>query len=476
MNLFSPLQRRFARLSGRSKAVSLFFATSLSARAFGIGCQLLQVPIAVKSLGSEAFGLWMALTSIGTMIMFADFGMGQGAQNRLAEAFAAGKKAAARELCGSVVIFLSLLGLVLGAAVIVIVPALNFTALFNLADPAVQVQAPRAVMVALLFFCVNFPFGLAQRLAYSRQQGWMHNITQAVGGAGSLLGVLVASHLHLGLPEFIAAAQLPLILANAGLLALQLVNLGWFNFSTLRFQWATMRELFGLGACFGIQQVHLVLLISLPQVIISTGLGAAAVTPYNLAQRIFNLFAIIQNAFMLPLWPAYSDAKARGEFDWIRRTLFFSLRATVLAVIVPMAIGTCFARPILALWVGRHAALPSPSLIWLLFGWNALFFLEQPFGYMLAGLSEVRRLTFYAVVSIVASAGLMYLLVQQYAQDGVVLGMIIGFLPYLFFGNMAEAWRVFRNIFGRRAPRPILDGPVRSIALEPDCVYEQNQR
>jgi|HubBroStandDraft_2_1064218.scaffolds.fasta_scaffold29197_2 O-antigen/teichoic acid export membrane protein len=475
MNPFLHLRRRFTGLSGRSKAVGLFFATSVAARTLGICCQLLQVPIAVKMLGAEAFGLWMALTSIGTMIMFADFGMGQGAQNKLAEAFAAGKEGVARELCGSVAVFLCLLGLLLAAAVRLIVPALNFTALFNLTDPVVRAQAPHAILISLLLFCANFPLGLAQRLAYSRQKGWMHNITQALGGAGSLAGVLLVAHFHLGLTEFIAAAQLPLILAYAGLLSLQLIQLGWFNFRTFRFRWATMSELFGLGACFGIQQVHLLLLISLPQVIISTSLGAAAVTPYNLAQRIFNLFTIIQNAFMLPLWPAYSEAKARGEFDWIRRTLFFSLRFTVVCVIAPMTVGALFAKPILALWVGRTAALPSEPLVWLLFLWNALFFLQQPFGYVLAGISEVRQLTVYSVVSIVASATLMYLLVHRYAQEGVVLGMIVGFLPYLFFGNIAGTIRFFRLIHGRPKAHPALAEPS-PLTLQADCIYEQNQR
>jgi hypothetical protein len=134
-----------------------------------------------------------------------------------------------------------------------------------------------------------------------------------------------------------------------------------------------------------------------------------------------------------------------------------------------------FARPILALWVGRHAGLPSESLIWLLFLWNAVFFLEQPFGYMLAGISEVRRLTFYAMVSIVASAGLMYLLVQRHAQEGVVFGMVVGFLPYLFLGNIAETVRVFRQMHGRKKTRSVSAEPL-PVTLQADCLYEQNQR
>lgn len=446
---FNALRQRFRRLSGRSKAVGMFFATSLTARAVGICCRLFQVPIAVTALGSEAFGLWMALTSIGTMIMFADFGMGQGAQNKLAEAFAAGKSDVAQDLLGSVAVFLASLGLILAAVVMLVVPALDFTALFHLTDPSVQAEAPRAIMVALLLFCINFPFGLAQRLAYSRQLGWMHNIAQGLGGMGGLAGVLLAAHFHFGLAGFIVAAQTPPILANAGLLALQLFQLEWLNFRSLRCHWGTMRALLGLGAYFGVQQVHLTLMISLPEVMISTCLGAVAVTPYNLAQRLFNLFAIIQNAFMLPLWPAYSDAKARGDLRWIRRALFFSLGATLFCTITPMAVGALFAKPILGLWVGHRAALPSGGLIWLLFAWNALVFLQQPFGYLLAGLSEVRRLTFYAVVSTLASATLMYVLVHRLAQPGVVLGMIVGFMPYLLAGNIAETVRIFRRMYGR---------------------------
>ncbi len=459
MNPFPLFKRRFARLSGRSKAVSAFFATSLAGRAVGIACQLAQVPIAVKALGPEAFGLWMTLTSIGWMITFADFGVGQGAQNRLAEAFASGNEKLARELWASAGVLLGVAGLALAAVLLAASRFIDFTALFHLANPVVQREARGAVEVALLLFCANFPLGLAQRLAYSRQQGWMHNISQAVFGMGSLVGVVIAAHEHWRLSGYMAAALLPLVLSNAGLLIFQLGQLGWFDLRGIRCRWETMRSLLGLGAYFSVQQVHLVLLVALPQVMISICMGAVAVTPFNLAQRLFNLFAIIQNAFMLPLWPAYSDAKARGDFRWIRRTLSFSLAATLCCTIAPMLLGALLARPILNLWVGGRAVLPSEPLIWLLFAWNALVFLQQPFGYLLAGMSEVRRLTFCAAISATISAILMHAWVQRYAQEGVVWGLIVGFMPYLLFGNITEVVRVFRGIYGPSRSASILAEP-----------------
>ncbi len=452
MSLWQRLQARFQRLSGRSRAVGMFFATSVLTRGIGISCQLIQVPIVMRVLGPEAFGLWMTLTSVGFVLTFADFGMGQGAQNKLAEAFAAGRDDVARELWSSTLAFFGAMAALLAAAVFVVTRTVDFTALFNLSDPAVQAQARAAATVTLFLYCLNFPLALAQRLAYSRQQGWMHNIAQSIGGVGALAGVVLATQLHWQLPGIIAAALTPLLLANAGLLTLQLHRLGWLDVRLVSWRGDRIRELLGLGAFFGIQQVQLMLLISLPQLVISTALGAAAVTPYNLTQRLFNLFAVIQNAFMLPLWPAYSDAKARGEFGWIRRTLFFSLRATALCTILPMAIGACVALPVLRFWAGPTAPLPSVSLVALLFCWNALLFIQQPFGYLLAGLSEVRRLTGYAVASTVLCAVLMHFLVHAFAQDGVVLGLIVGFLPFLLFGNIAEVMRVLRAIPGRPTP------------------------
>ena len=75
MRLRQSVQERLGKWSARSRAVGVFFATSVAARVLGIACQLLQVPIALKVLGPEAFGLWMTLTVIGAMIMFADFGV-----------------------------------------------------------------------------------------------------------------------------------------------------------------------------------------------------------------------------------------------------------------------------------------------------------------------------------------------------------------------------------------------------------------
>jgi O-antigen/teichoic acid export membrane protein len=53
-------------------------------------CMLVQVPLALHYLGAEAFGFWMTITGIMMFMAFADLGLGNGLQNRVAELYESG--------------------------------------------------------------------------------------------------------------------------------------------------------------------------------------------------------------------------------------------------------------------------------------------------------------------------------------------------------------------------------------------------
>jgi O-antigen/teichoic acid export membrane protein len=91
--------------------------------------------------------------------------------------------------------------------------------------------------------------------------------------------------------------------------------------------------------------------------------------------------------------------------------------------------------------VGHGAAAPEAALVWVLFVWNAIVFFQQPFGYLLAGVSEVRRVTYYSVFSAVSSLALMWLLARPLGAPGVALGLILGYAPFSFLGTMIESFR-----------------------------------
>ena len=439
------------------RALVTFFATSLAARGVGVVCQLLQVPLVIAVLGPEAFGFWMTLTGLTSLVQFADLGLGVGAQNRLAEQLARDEFPAARALLGSVFVCLAGIGLVLAAGLTLLVPRIDFTALFHLHDTTAIAQAPGAALAVCWVFCAGFPLGLAQRLAFARQQGWMFNVAQAAGSVVALALVAWGAHAHWSLAGLVGAAQGAMLFGNAVLLAVQLGQLGWTNPRGFTFRPALVRGLLGLGAFLSVQQVLSTVMFSLPAVIISARLGAAAVTPYNLVQRLFNLFALVQNAFLLPLWPAWSQARARGEFAWMRSALRHAVWATALGCVLPMVLVAGFAPPIIRWWVGDHGVQPAAALIWLLCVWNMLTFFQQPYLFLLVAVSEVRRTTVYSLISAAASTALMYALARPLGVNGVVLGLILGSLPFNFAGNVFAARRYLRTtaVLPESTPLPV---------------------
>lgn len=447
-----PAALRAARLPRRFVT---FFATSLAARGIGIACQLLQVPLVVATLGAEAFGLWMTMTSIANLMQFADLGLGIGLQNRLTEKFTHGEADGARALFGSVFVFLTSVGLALGGVLTLLLHAVDLPALFHLRDPATAAEAPGAALALCWVFCTGFPFGLAQRLAFARHEGWMFNVAQAAGSVGALAMVGWGAHAHWGLGRLLASAQGILLLANAVLLVVQLVQLRWIARPWPGLEFRAVRELLGVGAFFSVQQIVSTVMFSLPQVIISAALGAAAVTPYNLVQRLFNLFAMVQNAFLLPLWPAYAEARARGHFDWMQGALRRSVQATVLGCVLPMVACACFAPAIIRLWVGGAQVLPDYLLVGLLCLLNSLTFLQQPWLYLLVAVSEVKYCAYYSVLSAVAGTLLMLALVRPLGAPGVALGLLFGYVPFNFVGNLLEARRYLQTARLRPAPAPV---------------------
>ena len=74
------------------------------------------------------------------------------------------------------------------------------------------------------------------------------------------------------------------------------------------------------GGDFFILQIAAVLAFNIDNLVVTHYLGPAEVVPYSVAWRFCN-YAIVAQALISPsLWPAFSEAFARNDLDWIRRT------------------------------------------------------------------------------------------------------------------------------------------------------------
>jgi hypothetical protein len=75
---------------------------------------------------------------------------------------------------------------------------------------------------------------------------------------------------------------------------------------------------------------------------------------------------IVTTVFLLPLWPAFADAKVKSERPWIRRTMVRSLSIVCCLDTLPMNAAGPFVQTIVYWWTGRGDVIPPESLVWLL--------------------------------------------------------------------------------------------------------------
>src|SRR6202042_1779317 len=71
----------------RNRRAVLTGSAATLARVVQIGTSLITVPLTLRYLGNERFGLWMTISSVLAMAAFADFGVGNGVLNTVAQAF-----------------------------------------------------------------------------------------------------------------------------------------------------------------------------------------------------------------------------------------------------------------------------------------------------------------------------------------------------------------------------------------------------
>ncbi|MGC1782963.1 MAG: hypothetical protein WA708_10630, partial [Acidobacteriaceae bacterium] len=75
------------RAGERHRRAALTGITSTIAHLARMGVALVTVPLTLHYLGAERFGLWMTISSVLAMASFADFGIGNGVLNTVADAF-----------------------------------------------------------------------------------------------------------------------------------------------------------------------------------------------------------------------------------------------------------------------------------------------------------------------------------------------------------------------------------------------------
>jgi O-antigen/teichoic acid export membrane protein len=450
-----PASGEDLRARARVLRAGLTSGAAAGARVVSMAVAFVTVPLTLDYLGSDRYGMWMTISSFALMLGFADLGIGNGLLNLVGEANGTDDRKAAREAVSSAAAMLSVIGLVVLAVLAVSYWAVPWEDVFNVTAPAAVSEAGPAIAVFTVLLALNIPLGLVQRVQLGYQRGYMTYLWQAVGSLCSLAGALLVIEVQGGLPWLVLA------LAGGPVIA---VILNWVQEFGRTHRWLlpsrrwvrapVAKRLLRLGAMFFVLQLTMTIGYATDNIVVAQVLGSAEVTQFAVPARLFGFIALAIALVAGPLWPAYSEAFARGDARWVRRTVE---RSTLLAAVVSgvmAAVLVLYGDELLQLWVG-DAVQPSASLLLGLGAWAVLGSVGMCVGMFWNGTGILRFQVICAVFMSVAALGLKIVLAQRWGVAGVAWGVVIAYSVFVALPTVVYLPIVLRRLV--TAPAAVAD-------------------
>lgn len=410
----------------RNRAIIKTAGINLAARIVSILVSLCQIPIALNYLKSEGFGLWMAMAGITQMMNFADLGLGLGLQNRFSAAYGRDDSREIVDLYTTGRRFLTAIGIALACACLPLCWILPLADWLNAVDPSLRNEVPFGLTALILAFCLGLPLNVGMRLAVGLQRGWLLGIWTAAGSIISLMLVIAASKANVGFGMFVLATVIAPIITNVGITFSILKILGQtYTQFTGKYLPHLCSQMYREGALFLTPQICATLMTSAPSVMIATLMGPADVTPFSLCQRLSGILIQFHGMPLAALWPAYAEARSRGDDKWISRTLH---RSSQYAIITGVALGAAIwvcGDWLIRTWTGRTTPQLSGNLL-LGFGlWTSCVCSMAGINVYLNGRGCLKGQAVGGVFSVVMMILLIPIALQNFGTVSVIYVMLL---------------------------------------------------
>lgn len=358
------------------------------------------VPLAIKYLGQESYGIWLTLSSVITWFALFDIGLGNGLRNKFAEARALGEDYDAQAFVSTAYFSIGAISTVLMITIISLNSFVNWSWVFNTSSDINN-------ELSLLFPVVFGFFGLqlvSKLIVSIFQADQYHSIPYKVQFFGQVLSLMVIwlltkSNGHSLLLFGSLYAALPVLV----LLAL---NLFAFNgryrayrpvFSMCKKKY--LSEITGLGFKFFIIQIAAMVLFSTDNFIITQLFGPAEVVPYNVAFKYFSIVTMGYTILTTPYWSSFTEAYAKQDFNWIRASV---ARIQKIWFLVPVALTfmVLFSNWFYRMWVGETVKVPIKlSIVMAIF--VAMLTFNMVYTNFINGVGKIRLQLITGIVSMV---------------------------------------------------------------------------
>lgn len=338
---------------------------SLLGTVLPLGIAAVSIPLLIKGLGTERFGLLSIIwVTIGYFSVF-DLGLGQALTKLVAERLGGRDQGEIPQLVTTAMSLIVVLGLIAAGLLAAVTPWLVGHVLK--ASEPLRLDGERAFWILAL----TLPFVIASGgligVLQAHQRFRAISIVRVVTGSLIFIGPLITLHWTPDLAAAAAALAASRILATVAYVwQCRRAFSSWWQDG--RFRASLLRPLINFGSWFTVSNVIGPIMIYMDRFVIGALLSLTAVAYYTTPYEVVTRLLVLPTAFESVLFPAFTMALVADETR-VLKLFGRAWRVVLIAMVLPVALIVLFAPEGLAAWVGPSFAQHSASVLrWLAIG------------------------------------------------------------------------------------------------------------
>ncbi len=437
----------------RDRRAATSTVAAIGARGVALLASFIAIPLSIGFLGLERYGILVAVTSLTAMLVFADLGLGNGLLNVMSEAHGRNDRRTASGAVSSAFFMLIAIAAAVTAVFAVVYPFVNWARLLGTTGGTAGSEVGPAVAVVVGLFVLALPLGVIERVRMAYQEGFINSLAAVVAAILGFCALLVAIALRASLPVLIlatSAAPLAALAFNGYRLFRR--DRPWLRPRLRHASISMARGLGRIGFLFLALQVAVVVAFQSDVIVAATILGPEAAATYAVTMKFFLLTPILLSLYFATLWPAYTEALARNDVAWVRRTLrrsvWIAALSSGLVSLVLLLGGAAFIR-----WWTGGAVDPPFGLILGAAIWATVNGVFNAVSILLNAASVILFQVVIAVLMAIASITMSIVLANLAGIAGIIWGTLVAYLLFSAIPILVFLPGFLRGVSeGRHAP------------------------
>ena len=314
----------------------------------GMVLSLIYTPMLLHYLGSEKYGLWATILSVISWINYFDVGIGNGLRNTVTANIEAGEYAEAKKNVSTAYVILSGVSFVILIILGILTITLNWKHIFS-----TQYDLRLPLFISFFFICVNFVLALANMLWYALRKPERVSLRNCMAQVINIAVLFILSRHTDGNLVYVAILFGMSSLIMNVVSSIQIMHKHtYLRPSVHQFSQSSIKNICSMGLRFFIIQMMCLLLFTVDDLLITHFFGPEAVTPFSIANKVFNTFYAVLAAYLVPFWSGTTAAIERQDVGWIKSSIK-RLYGLLLLFAAGCVLLTFLFHPVVKIWLHK---------------------------------------------------------------------------------------------------------------------------